>query len=550
MLTPDEVRRVPIFAELGEADLELLAKRSADIHLQPGEYAAHEGEGRALLVVLEGEANVTKLIDGIERVVGRRTAGEIFGEVPIVLGSPFLANLRAVTAARVMRIEPRDFHAVSASAPELAARVGALAQDRIEGLHDIAAEQPAPRATIVGERYDPRCRALRDFLDRNGVTFDWMKPDDPHVELIAGYARIEGRYPAVFLEGGGFLVQPEQRELAQRLGLTTTPALAEYDTAIIGGGPAGLAAAVYGASEGLRTLMIEREAPGGQAGTSSRIENYLGFPNGVTGGELAARALAQAKRFGAEILVTRSVLDIDTKTRQIELDGGDVVGARTVILATGVSWRRIPLDGFAELTGRGIYYGASKSEASTLVGLDVFLVGAGNSSGQAAMYFSNYARSVTLIVRGSSLTKTMSHYLSEQLATRKNVHVRLESEVTAVYGSDHLEGLDVTVTTTGKTTRLAAAALYIFIGADAETSWLPFAIERDERGYILTGGDAARDGHWTLQRDPYLLETSVPGIFACGDVRYRSIKRVAAAVGEGSMAIAFVHQFLQAAAAP
>jgi len=551
MLTPDEVRGVPIFAQLVEADLELLAKRSADIHLQPGEYAAHEGEGRALLVVLEGEAYVTKSIDGIERVVGRRTAGELFGEVPIVLGSPFLANLRAVTAARVMRIEPRDFHAVSASAPELAAGVGALAQERIEGLHDIAAAQPPPRATIVGERYDPQCRALREFLDRNGVTFDWMKPDDPHLEsLVAGCEGIKGRYPAVVLEGGDFLVQPEQRELARRLGLTTTPSLAEYDTVIIGGGPAGLAAAVYGASEGLSTLMIEREAPGGQAGTSSRIENYLGFPNGVTGGELAARALAQGKRFGAEILVTRSVLDIDTQTRQIELDGGEIVGARTVILATGVSWRRIQLDGFAELTGRGIYYGASKSEASTLAGLDVFLIGAGNSSGQAAMYFSNYARAVTLIVRGSSLTKSMSHYLIEQLATRENVHVRLESEVTAVYGNDHLEGLDVTETTSGKTTRLAAAALYIFIGADAETSWLPIAIERDERGYILTGGDAARNGKWTLQRDPYLLETSVPGIFACGDVRYRSIKRVAAAVGEGSMAITFVHQFLQAASTP
>ncbi len=547
MITPDEVRGVPIFEELDEADLERLAKRSADIHLQPGEYAAHEGEGRALLVVLEGEASVTKSIDGIERIVGHRTVGELFGEVPIVLGSPFMANLRAETAARVMRIEPRDFHVASASAPGLATRVGALARDRIEGLHDIAADQPAPRATIVGERYDSQCRSLRDFLDRNGITFDWITPDDPRLESrIAGYGRIEGRYPAVALEGGGFLVQPEQRELARRLGLTTTPAFAEYDTVIIGGGPAGLAAAVYGASEGLRTLMIEREAPGGQAGTSSRIENYLGFPNGVTGKELAGRALAQAKRFGAEVLVTRSVLDIDTQTRQIELDGSEIVCAKTVILATGVSWRRIPLEGSEELAGRGIYYGASQSEASTLAGLDVFLIGAGNSAGQAAMYFSNYARSVTLIVRGSSLAKSMSQYLIEELATRKNVRARLGSEVTAVNGGDHLETIDVAVTATGETERLAAAALYIFIGADAETSWLPAAIGRDERGYVLTGGDAARNEHWALQRDPYLLETSAPGIFACGDVRYRSIKRVAAAVGEGSMAIAFVHQFLQA----
>ncbi|HZZ00731.1 MAG TPA: FAD-dependent oxidoreductase [Candidatus Baltobacteraceae bacterium] len=537
---------MPIFESLGEAELERLARRSADIRLQPGEYVAHEGEGRALFVVLEGEASVTKSIDGIERVIGRRMPGEVFGEVPIVLGTAFLANLRAATPARIMRIEPRDFHAAAASAPELAAAVGALARERIEGLHDIAADAPQPRATIVGERYDSQCRALREFLDRNGVSFDWITPDDPCVEKrIPGHASIKGRFPVVALEGGGLLVRPEQRELARRLGLTTTPSFSEYDTVIIGGGPAGLAASVYGASEGLRTLMIEREAPGGQAGTSSRIENYLGFPNGVTGGELASRALAQAKRFGAEILVTRSVSDIDTDRREIELDGGEVVRARTIVLATGVSWRRIPIKGFDELTGRGIYYGASQSEASTLAGLDVFLIGAGNSAGQAAMYFSNYARSVTLIVRGSSLEKSMSYYLVEQLATRANVHVRLQSEVAAVYGVDHLEAVDITGPD-GTTEKLPAAALYVFIGADAQTSWLPAAIERDDRGFVSTGEDAVKNRNWTLERDPYLLETSVPGIFACGDVRNKSIKRVAAAVGEGSMTIALVHQFLQA----
>ena len=546
MITLDEVRAVPIFAEVADAELERLAKRSADVRLQPGEYAAHEGEARALFVVLEGETTVTKYSDGIERVVGRRTAGEIFGEVPIVFGTPFLASLRAATATRLMRIEPRDFHAVSASEPDLAASVGALAQERIEGLHDLAADQPAARATIVGERYDSQCRDIREFLDRNGVTFDWITPDDPELlTRIPGAGGIKGRLPAVALDGGGLLIRPDQREVARRLGLTTTPSFAEYETVIIGGGPAGLAAAVYGASEGLRTLMIEREAPGGQAGTSSRIENYLGFPNGVTGGELAGRALAQAKRFGAEILVTRSVVEIDSRTREIELDGGEVVRAGTIILATGVSWRRIPLKGFEELTGRGIYYGASQSEANTLSGLDVFLIGAGNSAGQAAMYFSNYARTVTMIVRGPSLEKSMSHYLVEQLATKSNISVRLGSEVAAVHGSDHLEAIDVTDSSGGASERIPAAALYVFIGADAETSWLPEEIDRDGRGYVLTGEDAAKNGSWTLPRDPYLLETSVPGIFACGDVRNQSIKRVAAAVGEGSMAIAFVHKFLE-----
>lgn len=400
--------------------------------------------------------------------------------------------------------------------------------------------------TIVGERYDAQGRALRDFLDRNGFSFEWVTPDDPSIESrIPGYERIEGRYPAVLLEGGSLLVKPERRELARRLGLTTNPSLAEYDAVIIGGGPAGLAAAVYGASEGLRTLMIERAAPGGQAGTSSRIENYLGFPNGVAGGELAGRALAQAKRFGVEILVTRSAIDIDPATRVTELDGGEVVRAKTIIVATGVSWRRIQLEGFERLTGRGIYYGASQREASTLAGLDVFLVGAGNSAGQAAMFFSNYARLVTLVVRGSSLEKSMSHYLIEQLASRSNIKVRLGSEVTAVHGSDHLEAIDVTESAISETEQVNAAALYIFIGADAETAWLPDSLGRDERGYLLTGDDVLKSGRWSGQRDPYLLETTVPGIFACGDVRYRSIKRVAAAVGEGSMAIALVHQFLQ-----
>ena len=548
VITIDELRAIPIFASLNETVLERLSKHSADIHLQPGEYAANENEGRALLVVLDGDTTVTKIVDGIERIIGQRGPGMVFGEVPMTLGAPFLANLRAATAARVMRIEPRHFHEISAASPEFASAVGALARDRIEGLNDIASERPVPRATIVGERYDSQCRALRDFLDRNGVTFEWMTPDDAQEspDCVPAFERIKGRFPAVVLEGGSLLVQPEQRELARRLGLTTTPSHADYDTIIIGGGPAGLAAAVYGASEGLRTLMIEREAPGGQAGTSSRIENYLGFPNGVTGGELAGRALAQAKRFGAEVLVTRSVLEIYPKTREIELDGQELVRARTIILATGVSWRRVPVEGFDRLTGRGIYYGASQSEASTLAGLDVFLIGAGNSAGQAAMYFSNYACNVTLVVRGSSLEKSMSHYLIEQLASRSNVHVRLNAEVTAVEGDDHLESLEIADKQSGQTEKVAAAALYIFIGADAETAWLPSEVERDERGYVLTGEDAVKNGNWPLERDPYLLETSVPGIFACGDVRNRSMKRVAAAVGEGSMAIAFVHQFLQA----
>lgn len=305
----------------------------------------------------------------------------------------------------------------------------------------------------------------------------------------------------------------------------------------------GLAAAVYGASEGLRTLVVEREAPGGQAGTSSRIENYLGFPSGVSGDELASRALQQARRLGAEILVTRTITRLDSTTREIHLDGDDVLRARTVIVACGVSWRRLELEGFDRLVGKGIFYGAARSEGPHVHGLDIHIVGAGNSAGQAALFFSEHARSVTVLCRGESLT-SMSQYLVDQLATRPNLDIRFRAEVLAAHGRDSLEAIDVTTTGPEGPVRLASAGLFIFIGADAETEWLPPEIALDRRGYVLTGPDLPAADTWLLERDPYLLETSVPGIFACGDVRSSPVKRVASAVGEGSMAIAFVHQYL------
>jgi thioredoxin reductase (NADPH) len=295
--------------------------------------------------------------------------------------------------------------------------------------------------------------------------------------------------------------------------------------------------------------VVEREAPGGQAGTSSRIENYLGFPSGVSGDELARRALQQARRLGAEILVTRSIVRIDAATRQLHLDGGDVLRARTIILACGVSWRHLSIDGFDRLAGKGISYGAARSEAPNTHGTDVHIVGAGNSAGQAALFFSTHARSVTILCRGDSLAKSMSRYLVDQLAARPNIHTRFGSEVAAAHGDVSLEAIDVRDRATGETTRLESGGLFIFIGADAQTAWLPPEIALDRRGYVLTGSDMLATGRWTLDRDPYLLETSVPGIFACGDVRYAPVKRVAAAVGEGSMAIAFVHQYLKDAGA-
>jgi thioredoxin reductase (NADPH) len=354
----------------------------------------------------------------------------------------------------------------------------------------------------------------------------------------------------VRLADGPELRQPTTRDLARLLGLQTRANLPEYDTVVVGGGPAGLAAAVYGASEGLRTVVVEREAPGGQAGTSSRIENYLGFPSGVSGDELASRALQQARRLGAEILVTRSVARIDAATREVFLDGDEVVRARTLILATGVTWRRLAIEGFDKFIGKGIYYGASRNEVSATQGLDIYLIGAGNSAGQAAIYFANHARKVTLIVRGASLEAGMSRYLIEQMRSKSNIEVQLQSEVQAAHGDTHLTAIDVRNGASNSVSRRECGGVFIFIGADAETAWLPPEIARDRRGYVLTGEDVVKAKQWSSSRDPYLLETSVPGVFACGDVRLSPVKRVAAAVGEGSMAIAFVHRYLASGGQP
>ena len=549
MVTADEIAEVTIFADLGAAERDRLSRAAADISLLPGEYAAAPGSERALFALLDGRIEAVQLVDGIERVVGERRPGEVFGEVPITLGTVFPVGFRAAEASRVMRIEAHDYHAVAAAAPEIGAEVGRLAANRIggaAGLQGLAADPPPPRAIVVGHRWDAACAELRHFLDRNQVTFRWVAPDGLDTdEQWGGPLPAEEDWPAIRVVDGKTVVRPQLRRVAELLGLGTEPVAAEYDAVIVGAGPAGLAAAVYGASEGLGTIVVEREAPGGQAGASSRIENYLGFPSGVSGDELASRALQQARRLGAEILVTRSITRIDAGTLHVHFDGGDVLRARTIILACGVTWRRLAIEGFDRLSGRGIFYGAARSEAANTHGLDIHIVGAGNSAGQAAMFFSTHARSVTILCRSDGLEKSMSRYLIDQLTARSNIRVLYRTEVVAAHGDASLEAIDVHDAAAVETSRLESGGLFMFIGADAETGWLPPEIALDRRGYVLTGSEVREAGRWALERDPYLLETSVPGIFACGDVRFGPVKRVAAAVGEGSMAIAFVHQYLK-----
>ncbi len=547
MIHANELRGMAIFESLSLHQLERVAAAAADIDLGDGEYMVHEGEIPAFWVVVEGRLEITKRVGGFERVIATRGYGEHFGEVPLALGSTTFANARAAGHARAMRLEPTMFHELLSLAPSLGSAVSNAIVARVGELGRMTTESPASAATIVGNRQDLACHDLRDFLARNQIPFEWFPPED---ELLAErwpeLYELRDQGPVAKLRDGAVLVRPTDRELAAALGLCVAPQHDEYDVVIVGGGPGGLAAAVYGASEGLRTVVIENEAPGGQAGTSSRIENYVGFPSGLSGDDLGNRAYRQALRLGAEIVVTRRVekLEPGDAAHDIVLDGKTRIRSRGVVIATGVEWRHLDIPGADALTGRGIYYGAARTEALATRGKDIYLVGAGNSAGQAAMFFSNYARSVTLLVRGDSLARTMSAYLIEQIDAKRNIRTELRSEVVAVAGSGGLER--ITVLGPQERSMRDTEALFVFIGAEAETGWLPAELMRNGRGYILTGLDAARDvrATWPLARDPFFLETSVPRIFAVGDVRCGSIKRVAAAVGEGSMAIALLHEAL------
>jgi thioredoxin reductase (NADPH) len=411
--------------------------------------------------------------------------------------------------------------------------------------------QPVPETKVVGHRWSARSSEVREFLARNQVPYRWYSSETPEGNRLLDAARADGHdLPLVVTPDGSAMVAPSDGELAGHVGLATTPAKDFYDLVVIGGGPAGLGSAVYGASEGLRTVLVERTATGGQAGQSSRIENYLGFPDGVSGSQLTERARRQAVRFGAELITTRDVvgLEINGSARTVRFADGASIDAHTVILATGVAYRQLDAAGLDRLTGRGVYYGSALTEAANCKDHHVYVVGGANSAGQAAVYLARGARKVTVLVRGDSLQSSMSYYLIEQLRGIEKIEIRTCTEVIEAHGDDHLEQITLRDKNTGRTETVDAGWLFMFIGAAPRTEWLDGVVVRDERGFVVTGPDLGDDGHppgWILDRQPFHLETSVPGVFVAGDVRAESAKRVASAVGEGAMAVMLVHRYLE-----
>jgi thioredoxin reductase (NADPH) len=412
--------------------------------------------------------------------------------------------------------------------------------------------RPVPETKVVGHRWSARCSEVREFLARNQVPYRWYNCDEPEGQRLLAAAGADGRsLPVVITPDGDPLIEPSDAELASRVGLATTPAKDFYDLIVIGGGPAGLGAAVYGASEGLRTVLVERLATGGQAGQSSRIENYLGFPDGVSGAQLTDRARRQATKFGAEVLTTREVVKLERcgSARRVTFADGTFIDAHTVILATGVSYRRLNAPGLDELTGRGVYYGSALTEASACAGQDVYVVGGANSAGQAAVFLSRHAKSVTLLVRAPSLERSMSYYLIRQIEVIGSISVRTCTEVVSAAGADHLERLTLRDTASGSTETVDTQMLFVFIGAAPLTGWLDGVVTRDANGFVVAGPDLSVTGErpagWELDRMPYHLETSVPAVFVAGDARSESAKRVASAVGEGALAVMLVHRYLE-----
>jgi thioredoxin reductase (NADPH) len=533
MVSASDLLKLELFEGCDPAHVEFFARHSADLHVVAGEWIVREDEGARFYVLIEGKAAIVKTIGARPAELGEYEPGDGFGEIPLLMGSGMLAGVRAVTDARLARVDGNAFWRMMHDDERFAQTVSNNMGRRVALVQHLSIERPSTICNVLGDSRSPSCYQLRDFLSRMHVPFDWDERDGPECDVM-------------FNEGKS-LHSPAIRELAERLGLSAVPEHSCYDIAIVGAGPAGLAAAVYAASEGLDALLVDRYAPGGQAGTSSRIENYLGFPAGISGEDLADRALRQAQRFGVDIVVVREVCKLDGEAghRRLALEDGQAIYARAVVLAPGIEYRSLTADGCEDFVNKGVYYGAAQTETSGVVGKDVHIVGGGNSAGQAALNFAGYADTVTIVIRGTDLGKSMSNYLVERIKTTPNIRVLKSSEITAAHGDQHLERITIANRDDDTSETVDTGGLFVFIGAVPRTDWLEGVVARDRMGFLLTGQDVIAAGApWTLERHPYFLETSQPGVFAAGDARLDSLKRVASSVGEGSSTISMVHEFL------
>ena len=537
---------LPVLDEAQMAALEHCAGASLK-HYTAGQKLIEVGQSDfKFFVVKSGEIEVVDESGEAPRTIAVLGRGEFTGDVAHLTGGPSLVSAFARTRCEVYEMSAEGVREVLNRFPDLG---DVILQAFIARRHLLSQAPHFTGLRVIGSRYSRDTWRIRDFLTKNRVPFTWLDLEaDPQVDqILRQFGVSEGDTPVVAWGRDVLLRNPSNRALAEKLGIRRPLERTVYDLVVVGAGPAGLAAAVYGASEGLETMVLERAGPGGQAGRSMRIENYLGFPTGISGGELAERAAVQAGKFGARLPVPTPVtsLTFDNAYPVLHLDTGETVSAKCLLIATGADYRRLTAEGCEKFEGSGVYYAATPTEAPVCRAADVVVVGGGNSAGQAAVFLAGVAQKVYLVVRGGDLYKDMSAYLARRIEQTPNIEVLLNTEVRQMRGDDHLSSVDIVNRKTGEVRTLKAPALFCFIGAVPRTEWLPPEIEKDAKSFIRTGPALAKSPHWTARRQPFLLETSRPGVFAAGDVRSGSAKRVASAVGEGAMAVLFVHEYLK-----